>query len=313
MLAYYSFFILFGSILLVNTLSAQPSTNPVPPANLPEPVLLWPSGAPGALGTADEDKPAIYPFIAPKEKATGAAVLICPGGGYAMRAMEHEGYDFARWFNDLGITAFVLRYRVNTWDHKKYGHPHAFTDATRAMRTVRSRAKEWGIDPDKIGVMGFSAGGHLASMLGTHFDNGNPKAKNALDKTSSRPGFLMLIYPVVSFTTEYTHRFSREMQLGSDLDSTLAEYLSTEKHVTSFTPSTFLMYTDDDPVLPENAILFYMALRKAKVPAELHIYEKGGHGYGMANGVGKAANDPILATWTTRLEDWLKNRGVIKK
>ena len=301
---------IFLYLLFVNLATAQ-STPTV--ANLPEPILLWPEGAPGALGDTDEDKPAIYAFMAPKDKATGAAVLICPGGGYIARAMEHEGYDFARWFNEMGITAFVLRYRVNTWDHKKYGYPHAFNDVTRAMRTVRSRSKEWGFDPDKIGVMGFSAGGHLASMIGTHFDNGNPKAKNALDKVSSRPSFLMLIYPVISFTTAYTHRGSRDMQIGPDLDSTLAEYMSTEKHVTSFTPPTFLMYTDDDGVLSDNAILFYMALRKAKVPAEMHIYEKGGHGYGMANGIGKAPNNPILATWTDRLKDWLKTRGAVKK
>ncbi len=304
------FLIITFCLLFVNPSTAQSVSTT---ANLPSPILLWPEGAPGALGDTDEDKPAIYSFIAPKEKATGAAVLICPGGGYINRAMDHEGFDFARWFNELGITAFVLRYRVNTWDHKKYGYPHAFNDVTRAMRTVRSRAKEWGYDPDKIGVMGFSAGGHLASMIGTHFDNGNPKAKNALDKVSSRPSFLMLIYPVISFTTPYTHRGSRDMQIGPDLDSTLAEYMSTEKHVTSFTPPTFLMYTDDDGVLPENAVLFYLALRKAKVPAEMHIYEKGGHGYGMANGVGKAPNNPILATWPDRLKDWLKNRNVLPK
>ena len=280
---------------------------------LPAPILLWPQGAPGALGDTDEDKPAVFPFIAPKEKATGAAVIICPGGGYVMRAAEHEGYDFARWLNNLGVTAFVLRYRVNTWDHKKYGHPHAFNDATRAMRTVRSRAKEWNLDADKIGVMGFSAGGHLASMLGTHFDNGNPKAKNALDKTSSRPSFMMLIYPVISFTTPYTHRFSREMQVGRDSDSTLSEYMSTENHVTTRTPPTFLMTTDDDGVVPENAVLFYMGLRKAKVPAELHIYEKGGHGYGMANGVGLAPANPVLATWMDRLRDWLKGQNAVAK
>ncbi|MDJ1483534.1 alpha/beta hydrolase [Cytophagaceae bacterium YF14B1] len=298
--------------IVTTTLFAQTPATTVS-ATVPEPILLWPEGAPGALGDTDEDKPAIYPFPAPKETATGAAVLICPGGGYINRAMEHEGYDLARWFNQMGITAFVLRYRVNNAEHKKYGYPHAFHDATRAMRTIRSRAKEWSIDPDKIGLMGFSAGGHLASMLGTHFDNGNSKAKNVLDKTSSRPSFLMLIYPVISFTTPYTHRGSRDMQIGPDLDSTLAEYMSTENHVTSFTPPTFLMYTDDDPVLADNAVLFYMGLRKAKVPAELHIYEKGGHGYGMANGVGKAPNNPILATWTDRLKDWLKNRGIVKK
>jgi len=283
------------------------------PALVPRPILLWPEGAPGALGDTDEDKPAIYPFVVPGGKATGAAVLICPGGGYAKRAMEHEGYDFARWLNELGITAFVLRYRVNNGKDKKYGYPHAFNDATRAMRTIRSRANEWNLDPNKIGIMGFSAGGHLASMLGTHFDNGNPKAKTALEKAASRPDLMMLIYPVISFTTPYTHRYSREKQLGPNPDSTLVEFMSTEKHVTSFTPPTFLMYTNDDEVLPENAVLFYMALRKAKVPAELHIYEKGGHGYGLANGVGKAPDNPVLATWTERLKDWLINQGILKK
>jgi acetyl esterase/lipase len=273
----------------------------------PDTLQLWPEGAPGAMGTGPLDVPRISVNLPPKEKATGAAVVICPGGGYVTLAADHEGKQVAEWFNNLGIAAFVLRYRVNTWDHRKYGYPHAFNDATRAMRLVRSRAAGWGIDPGKIGILGFSAGGHLASTVGTHFDQGKAKAKDLVERAASRPNFLVLIYPVVSFTTEHTHRFSREMQLGRNLDSTLAEYLSNEKHVTTLTPPTFLMHTDDDGVEPENSVLFYLALRKARVPAEMHIYQKGGHGYGFY-----PKDNPALATWPDRLRDWLKGQGLTK-
>lgn len=276
-------------------------------AQAPDTLLLWPGGAPGAMGNTPLDIPRISVNLPAKEKATGAAVLICPGGGYVTLAADHEGRQVAGWFNELGIAAFVLRYRVNTWDHRKYGYPHAFNDATRAMRLVRSRAREWGIDPGKIGILGFSAGGHLASTAGTRFDSGNLKAKDPVERFSSRPSFMVLVYPVVSFSTEYAHRFSREMQLGLDPDSTLAGYLSNEKHVTTLTPPTFLMHTDDDGVVPENSVLFYLALRRARVPAELHIYQKGGHGYGFY-----PKDNPALASWPDRLRDWLKGQGLTR-
>jgi acetyl esterase/lipase len=295
-------FLLFSSFLLIIILNVV-----LGKAQAPDTLILWPGGAPGAMGTTPLDIPRISVNLPPKDKATGAAVIICPGGGYVTLAADHEGKQVAEWFNQLGIAAFVLRYRVNTWDHRKYGYPHAFNDATRAMRLVRSRAREWGIDPGKIGILGFSAGGHLASTVGTHFDGGNAKARDVVEKASSRPAFMVLVYPVVSFSTEHAHRFSREMQLGRDLDSTLSEYLSNEKHVTTLTPPTFLMHTDDDGVVPENSVLFYLALRRAKVPAEMHIYQKGGHGYGFY-----PKDNAALASWPDRLRDWLKGQGLVR-
>jgi acetyl esterase/lipase len=268
---------------------------------------LWPEGAPGAMGTGPLDVPRISVNLPPKDKATGAAVVICPGGGYVTLAADHEGKQVAEWFNNLGIAAFVLRYRVNTWDHRKYGYPHAFNDATRAMRLVRSRAAEWGIDPGKIGILGFSAGGHLAFHGGHALRPGQRQGQRPRG-TRRLPAQLHGAHlPGRFFTTEHTHRFSREMQLGRTLDSTLAEYLSNEKHVTTLTPPTFLMHTDDDGVEPENSVLFYLALRKARVPAEMHIYQKGGHGYGFY-----PKDNPALATWPDRLRDWLKGQGLTK-
>jgi len=270
-----------------------------------EVILLWPDGTPGALGTADEDKPTITCFPAPKEISNGAAVIICPGGGYVTLASDKEGTDFAKWFNTLGISAYVLKYRLNTWDNKKYQYPAQFNDATRAIRLVRSKSKEWDLNPDKVGIMGFSAGGHLASTVGTHFDNGNGKASDPVEKVSSRPDFMILGYPVISMTTSYTHTFSRQMVLGPDLNMELANYLSSELQVTTFTPPTFLFQTNEDNAVPaENSVLFYLALRKAGVPAEIHIFEKGQHGVGMA------LKDPALSVWNELLKQWLKGRGI---
>ncbi|HEX8546928.1 MAG TPA: alpha/beta hydrolase [Cytophagaceae bacterium] len=270
-----------------------------------EKIYLWPEGAPFAMGAAEEDKPSITAYFAPKDKATGAAVIICPGGGYVTLAASHEGDSVAQWFNKLGITAFVLRYRVGTWDHKKYQHPVPFMDATRAMRIVRSRAKEWSINREKIGIMGFSAGGHLASTVATRFDGGNSKSKNSIDKQSSRPNFLVLVYPVITLNTKYAFRFGRGVLLGDNASQASIDSLSNETQVTSLTPPTFLMHSNDDGVYPENSVLFYMALREANVPAELHIYERGGHGYGLGR-------DPITSTWPDRLRDWLRNQGLLK-
>jgi acetyl esterase/lipase len=266
--------------------------------------LLWPAGAPGAVGDEDSDKPAIAVWLPPAEKATGAAVVVCPGGGYGHLAMGHEGREVAQWLNSFGVAAFVLRYRIAP----RYHHPTPLHDVQRAIRMVRARAAEWKLDPQKVGVMGFSAGGHLASTAGTHFDRGQPQAAATIDRASSRPDFMILVYPVISFTTEYAHAGSRRNLLGTDPDPKLVEGLSNERQVTRDTPPTFLMHTTGDRgVPPENSILFYLALRKAGVPAELHIYEKGEHGFGLA------ANDPVLATWPKRCEDWLRVRGVLSK
>lgn len=254
----------------------------------PRTELLWPEGAPGAVGTEDADKPALT--IYPAAQPNGAAVLVCPGGGYVTHAMDHEGKQVAEWFNSFGVTAFVLKYRLGP----RYRHPAMLEDARRAMRIIRSRAKEFGIDPARVGVMGFSAGGHLASTLSNHFQEGE------------RPDFAILCYPVISFTTRYTHSGSMRALLGDPPDPALAWELSNEVRVTSQTPPTFLFHTNADAgVPPENSVLYYLALRRAGVPAEMHIYQEGRHGVGLA------PKDPVLSTWPGRLKDWLMVRGII--
>lgn len=268
----------------------------------PKTQLLWPRGAPGALGAEDRDQPSLTSYLADSSKTTGTAVIVCPGGGYQHLAMDHEGKQIAEWLNQLGISAFVLKYRLGP----VYHHPVELQDSQRAIRTVRTQAKEWGIAPDRIGIWGFSAGGHLASTAGTHFDAGKPDATDMIERASSRPDFMILAYPVISFTTEYTHKGSRRNLLGEPFDENLAEHLSNEKQVTAETPPTFLFHTSEDTgVPPENSVLFYLALRKAKVPAELHIYERGPHGVGLA------AKDPVLSSWSGRLADWLRTRGLL--
>jgi acetyl esterase/lipase len=269
----------------------------------PQPELLWPNGAPGAEGNADIDRPSITPYLLPAGRGTGTAVVVCPGGGYSHLAMDHEGDQVARWLNSLGVAAFVLKYRLGP----KYHHPVELGDAQRAIRTVRTRAAAFRVMPDRVGIMGFSAGGHLASTAETHFDGGNATAADPIERASSRPDFAVLCYPVISFTTPYTHRGSLRSLLGDNPDPKLAESLSNELQVTAQTPPTFLFHTSDDPVVPvENSILFYQALRKAGVPAELHIYEHGPHGVGLA------ATDATLGTWPARLADWLRGRGLLR-
>jgi acetyl esterase/lipase len=268
-------------------------------AQEPKAELLWPAGAPGALGTAPEDQPSITPFVLPKGSGSGAAVVICPGGGYQNLAMDKEGYAFAKWLNGLGVSAFVLKYRLGP----RYHHPIELGDAQRAIRTVRSRAVEYGLQADRIGIMGFSAGGHLASTAGTHFDTGDANAADAIDRASSRPDFMVLCYPVITFGT-FAHVGSRKNLLGDNPDPKLVENLSNELQVTKDTPPTFLFHTTTDATVPvENSVMFYSALRKAGVPAELHIYERGPHGVGLA------LSDPVLATWPGRLADWLRIHG----
>ena len=272
-------------------------------AQVPETRLLWPGGAPGALGSDDADKPSITIYLPPQDKANGAAVVVSPGGGYGHLAMDHEGKQVAEWLNARGIAAFVLKYRLGP----RYHHPIELGDAQRALRIVRAQAAEFRVAPDHIGVWGFSAGGHLASTLGTHFDAGNASAPDPIDRVSCRPDFMILAYPVISMESAYTHKGSRLNLLGDNPDPKLVELLSNEKQVTPQTPPTFLFHTDSDQTVPaENSVLLYLALRKAGVPAEMHIYERGRHGVGLA------PKDPVLSTWPDRLADWLKNRGAIK-
>jgi len=259
---------------------------------------LWPDGAAGA----EAYKPTITIHLPSKEKATGTAVIICPGGGYGNLAMDYEGHEVAQWLNSLGIAGFVLKYRHRGTG---YGHPVPLQDAQRAIRTVRFRAKEWNIQPNQIGILGFSAGGHLASTAGTHFDNGIPRPKNPIDRVSCRPDFMILVYPVITMTEPYTHIGSRKNLLGEKPDEKLIEFLSSELQVTPQTPPTFLVHGNDDKIVhPQNSILFYQALKKAGVPAEIHIYEHGKHGFGLNRDEGPVMN------WPKRCEEWLCSQGL---
>jgi len=235
-------------------------------------------------------RPTLTVFESAQEKRNGTAVIICPGGGYGILAAGHEGADVAKGFNDAGVTAFVLRYRLPNDEcmiHKEYV---PLMDAQQAIYFVRSHARQYHIDPNKIGIMGFSAGGHVASTAGTHFE---PILKE-LASANVRPDFMMLIYPVISFNEEVGHIGSRDNLLGKDPDKQLVHLFSNEEQVTPRTPPTFLVHaSDDDGVNPENSIRFYQQLLKNKVPAELHLYERGGHGFGLHN--------------TTTSEDWFKS------
>jgi len=241
-------------------------------------IKLWPDGAPGALGTADKDVPTLTVFLASPEKATGAAIVICPGGGYTGLAMPHEGENYARWLNELGISAFVLKYRLGS---AGYRHPVMLNDASRAMRIVRSRAEEWKIDSTRIGIMGSSAGGHLASTLLTHFDVGNTNSDDPIERVSSRPNLGILCYAVITMGPG-THGGSRQNLLGNNPSQELIAELSNELHVTKDTPPCFVWHTLEDTTVPvKNSIDFGAALAREKVPSELHIYQKGRHGIGL--------------------------------
>jgi len=270
-------------------------------ANAPK-VELWPGGAPGALGNDDADRPSLTIYL-PPSNGVQSGVVVCPGGGYGMLAVDHEGKQIADWLNARGVAAFVLRYRLGP----RYHHPIELGDAQRALRFVRSHAAEYGIATDKIGIWGFSAGGHLASTAGTHFDSGSPGAADTIDRVSSRPDFMILAYPVISLDTQYVHRGSLRNLLGDNPDPQLAASLSNETQVTPQTPPAFLFHTTTDSGVPvENSVLFYLALRKAGVPAEMHIYEQGPHGVGLA------LFDPILSAWSRQLEPWLRLHGWMK-
>jgi acetyl esterase/lipase len=293
--------ITFAVTLLTSLASVLPVLAQAP---APAVELLWPAGAPGAVGDEERDKPSITVRPAEPAKAGGCAVVVCPGGGYGALAADHEGRQIADWLNSLGVSAFVLKYRLAP----RYRHPAPLADARRALRTVRARAAEWKIDPKRVGIMGFSAGGHLASSAGTHFDDGKADAADPIERQSCRPDFMILCYPVITFEPPFAHMGSRNNLLGKDADAALVELFCNHKQVTERTPPTFLFHTSEDAAVPpENSILFYTALRKAKVPAELHIYEKGRHGVGLAQ------KDPVLSTWPARAAAWMEQRGYLKK
>jgi len=266
--------------------------------------LLWPDGAPGAVGTDPVDKPKITVYRAPADRATGAAVVVCPGGGYRVVAADHEGKQIAEWLNSLGVSAFVLQYRLG----ERYRHPAPLQDAQRAIRMVRSRAKEWGVDPKRVGILGFSAGGHLASTAATHFDDGRPDAADPVEREGSRPDFAVLCYAVISLVDPVAHAGSRRFLLGDPAPPALVEDLSNEKRVSARTPPTFLWHTADDASVPvENSLQFFEALHRAGVPAELHVFPHGRHGLGLAPG------DPAVSQWARLCATWMEGLGLLKK
>lgn len=282
-------------LLLTSALAAEP-----------EKVPLWPQGAPFAKGQEDKDQPFVYVWPAPKEKANGAAFVVCPGGGYGGLAADHEGAQVARWFNGLGVTAFVLHYRLGS---QGYHYPVQLMDVQRAIRHVRANASQHGIDPARVGVIGFSAGGHLSSMAATLFEEKPAGMTNdAVDQFSARPDVAAPTYAVISMIDDFAHSGSRKNLLGPDNNTDeMARQVSTHLRVTPRTPPTFLFQTDEDAVVPaENAVHFYLACRKHGVPAELHCYRPGPHGVGLYLG------DPVLGTWSGHLRDWLRDQGFFK-
>jgi acetyl esterase/lipase len=269
---------------------------------LPE-IPLWPNGAPGALGTSSNDIPTLTPY-SPATNATGTAMLICPGGGY-VRLAPHEGNDYALWLNQHGITCFVLKSRLGS---SNYHYPVEFEDVARAMRMVRANAAQWHIDPQRIGIMGSSAGGHLASMLLTHFDDGNPNAADPIDRQSSRPDLGVLCYAVIDMTGEYTHKGSRDNLLGPNPEPGLAGYVSSQLQVKPNTPPCFIWCTFEDTTVPmENSLMFAEALRKNHIPFDLHIYQKGHHGIGLDDK--PPFNHPH--PWAGDLLFWLKAQNFL--
>ncbi len=265
---------------------------------------LWPDGAPGALGQSTNDIPTLTAFLPAPGTATGAAIVICPGGGYGGLA-NHEGQDYALYLNQHGITAFVLKYRLGSHG---YRHPRMLEDAQRAIRTLRARGTEWNLDPKRIGIMGSSAGGHLASTSVTHFDNGKSDSADVIERQSSRPTLGILCYPVISMGPN-THQGSKNNLLGKEPSAELVELLSNEKQVTTNTPPCFVWHTaEDKAVKVENSLDFVAALQKHGVPFDLHVYQKGRHRIGLADKPPFTNAHP----WAKDLIFWLKEQGFAK-
>ncbi len=294
-------------MLTLTTLSyaAAPNANLIP---------LWPEGIPNAKNLGPEkvdergfitniSEPTLEVFAPAVDRPNGTAVIVCPGGGYRGLSRAREGVQYANWLSHLGITAFVLTNRVG-----EFGHPAPLQDVLRAVRLVRSRAAEFKINPDRIGVMGSSAGGHLSATAGTLYDHAAGKTGAPLDSVNARPDFLILMYPVITLDDPHAHAGSRELLLGKNPSADLLQLLSPEKQVTAQTPPTLLIHTQQDQAVPiENSILFFQALTRAGVPAEFYAFERGEHGMGMRDGLGTASD------WPKRAEEWLRARGLLQR
>lgn len=290
------------------------STPSMAGASRPETIPIWPEGVPGLLPTAAPEvevdarvsnvhAPTLTAYPAPDANRNGTAVVVCPGGAYRRLAIDKEGTAVAAWLNSLGVTAFVLKYRL-----QEYGHPAPLRDVLRAIRLLRSQASRWRIATDRIGVMGFSAGGHLASSAGTLFDSPDGRTGAELDRVSARPDFMVLVYPVIVMGGPHVHAGSRDSLLGPDASGALVDRLSTNLQVTGQTSPAFLVHGGtDQSVPPENSLLLYAALRKAGVPAELHVYQEGVHGVGLE------PNHGPISDWPKRCADWMAVRGLLTR
>lgn len=291
------------TVVVAAFVSHAVAQTPAPILQEPQTITLWQEGAPGALGNAAEDIPTLTIYMPPNTTGPMTAVIVAPGGSYRALSINKEGRGPANYLNALGIAAFVLKYRLGP----KYRHPIQLGDIQRAIRTVRARAAEWHLDPARIGVMGFSAGGHLASTASTGFDRGNPSAGDPIERAGSRPDFAILAYPVVTLTEPWTHQGSKTNLLGETPDPALARKLSTETQASAETPPTFLFHTNADAAVPvENSVYYFLALRKAGVPAEMHIFKDGAHGAGIS------MQDPALSEWPRVLANWLRASGFLK-
>lgn len=303
--------LLLATLLPMLTLAA-------PPAVLP----LWPEGVPAARradapaargdlgaeraergGIANVSQPTLTMVPPAVDRPNGTAVILCPGGGYSFLSSNREGQQYAAWLSTLGVTSFILKNRLQEW-----GHPAPLQDVLRAIRLVRSRAAEFGVDPARIGVMGSSAGGHLAASASTLFDHADGRTGAALDAVSARPDFAVLVYPVITMLDPAAHAGSRRALLGAAPDAELLTLMSVERQVTAATPPTLLLHSQRDPAVPvDNSLLYYQALTRAGVPAELYVFEQGGHGIGMRDGLGNAS------AWPRRAEEWLRQRGLLDR
>ena len=273
-------------------------------AEILAPIPLWPGGAPGALGTNAADIPTLTPYLPDPTNTTGAALVVCPGGGYSHLA-PHEGNDYALWLNQHGVTCFVLKYRLGS---RGYRHPAMFNDVTRALRMVRADAADWKIDPHRIGIIGSSAGGHLAATLLTHFDSGNTNSDDPIERQSSRPDLGILCYAVITMG-EYAHQGSKDSLLGKHPSKKLVKLLSNELQVKTNTPPCFIWCTYEDKTVPmENSLMFAEALRKNHVPFDLHIYQKGAHGMGLKDKPPFTHPHP----WAADCLFWLKQQCWVK-
>jgi acetyl esterase/lipase len=292
--------------ILIALASASLIASP-PPRVIP----LWPEGVPGKKDIGPEkyenghysnvSEPTLTVYSPAVDRPNGTAVIICPGGGYVNLSTEREGVQYANWLSTLGVTPFVLKYRL-----KEFGHPAPLQDVLRAIRIVRSRSLEFHIDPTRVGVMGSSAGGHLAACAGTLYDDPAGRTGPALDDTSGRPDFLILMYPVITMEDPFAHAGSRRALLGENPSPVWVKSLSVEKQVTANTPPTLLIQTQADKTVPvENSILFFDALTKAGVPAEMYLFEHGAHGMGMRDDLGTASQ------WPRRAEEWMRDRGLL--